>query len=242
MEARLPPFMRFKTALDLIRLGRNYDGGYLISQSDLLASDALIGLGVNDDWSFESDFYACNQVPVTVYDGSISGRWFLAKGIIALLFKFSRRWLKTYLAYTDFFRGKCKHVKKFVGLYEGKDTYSMAEVFEQTDASALFLKIDIEGSEYSCLETLIEQADRITGLVIEFHECGTHLSDIEDFIKRFKHNLVHVHANNHAPIDKVSGLPSVMELTFSSHAVLDEQCTLPHVLDQPNKKEAEEII
>ena len=56
MKARLPNLFSIKQATDLIRIGRDYDGGYLVSKSDIEKTDVLIGLGINDDWSFEEDF------------------------------------------------------------------------------------------------------------------------------------------------------------------------------------------
>ena len=56
MKARLPNLFSIKQATDLIRIGRDYDGGYLVSKSDIEKTDELIGLGINDDWSFEEDF------------------------------------------------------------------------------------------------------------------------------------------------------------------------------------------
>ena len=41
MKGILPSFLRFNTASDLVRIGRDFDGGYLISKSDLDASDCL---------------------------------------------------------------------------------------------------------------------------------------------------------------------------------------------------------
>ena len=43
MRARLPNFFSIKQATDLVRIGRDYDGGYLVSQSDSEKSDLLIG-------------------------------------------------------------------------------------------------------------------------------------------------------------------------------------------------------
>ena len=56
MKAHLPNFFSVKQARDLVRIGKKYDGGYLVSQSDIEKSEILIGLGINDDWSFEIDF------------------------------------------------------------------------------------------------------------------------------------------------------------------------------------------
>ena len=40
----------------LVRLGRNYDGGYLLCDEILQSCENLITLGVGDDISFEIDF------------------------------------------------------------------------------------------------------------------------------------------------------------------------------------------
>ena len=41
---------------DLIRLGKNNDGGYLVSEKDIKHTKNLISLGVSFDISFEKDF------------------------------------------------------------------------------------------------------------------------------------------------------------------------------------------
>jgi hypothetical protein len=52
----LPKFFKPKFQYDLIRLGRNNDGGYLVGEKTIKATKTLISLGINDDWSFEKDF------------------------------------------------------------------------------------------------------------------------------------------------------------------------------------------
>ena len=85
MKAKLPKGLRFKTAKDLLRIGKNYDGGYLISSKDLHRSDFLISLGINDDWSFEKDFLNLNRVPLWAFDGSISLKKFFANIFIFMM-------------------------------------------------------------------------------------------------------------------------------------------------------------
>ena len=72
MDCLLPNFLKFKQAKDLIRIGKNNDGGYLISEKDLKKSDFLLSLGICDDWSFESDFLEKNNVPLHAYDASLN--------------------------------------------------------------------------------------------------------------------------------------------------------------------------
>ena len=56
MIGKLSNDFSYQSASDLVRIGRNNDGGYLVSKSDIEKSDVLIGLGINDDWSFERNF------------------------------------------------------------------------------------------------------------------------------------------------------------------------------------------
>ena len=46
---------------DLIRLGRNEDGGYIVSESIIKSSNYLLAFGMGADWSFEEDFLKLNK-------------------------------------------------------------------------------------------------------------------------------------------------------------------------------------
>ncbi len=65
---------------DLLRVGRDYDGGYVISESLMRRTSILLSFGINDDWSFEEDF--CRRTGVTCFgfDFSISKALFLQRG------------------------------------------------------------------------------------------------------------------------------------------------------------------
>ena len=41
---------------DLIRVGRDNDGGYLVEKKSLENTQSLISLGISNDWSFEESF------------------------------------------------------------------------------------------------------------------------------------------------------------------------------------------
>lgn len=246
MQGMLPNFFSFDQATDLIRLGGSHDGGYLVSKPDVMKSNYLISLGIADDWRFEEDFLAIKPVYIRAYDASISATYFLKRtfqSLWALSRKTPRR-AKVFLKYNVFFSKKnVKHIKLFVGAHAEEKSYcSLASVLEATEKMSVFLKIDIEGDEYGILDQIIASQSKITGLVIEFHDCQDHLTRIEAFIDQFKLRLVHIHANNCAEIDATTGLPSVLELTFSRHAATETSAILPHPLDQPNDPKKEEIL
>lgn len=247
MKARLPNFFSFKSSNDLVRLGRDHDGGYLVSKSDIEKSDLLIGLGICDDWSFEEDFLSRKEIGLYAYDGSVNQKYFL-KQIIKSLVRIDHpaavlRWVKTLVSYRQFFsKQNVFHIEKFVGLNSADKSHcTFLEVLNQTDHQDIFLKIDIEGSEYRFLDDLVASESRISGLVIELHDCDIHLARIEKFITEFGLKLVHVHANNYAPKRSGDDLVLVLELTFSKYGEVSDVTHLPHKLDMPNDKHQVEI-
>jgi hypothetical protein len=247
IKAQLPSFFSFNTPNDLIRIGRNFDGGYLVSKADINRSEKLIGLGINDDWSFEEDFFHRKKVDVFAYDASINERYFFKQLIKSVIrvdnIKLLAHWFKVILKYRRFFSQKnVHHIQKFVGLNtENKSYCTFEDVLNKIDNKNIFLKIDVEGSEYRFLDDILKNEDRITGMVIELHDCDIHLPEIERFINNFSLKLVHVHANNFCPISKDDGLPLVLELTFSKYANKFNKIKLPHKLDMPNNKYFNEI-
>jgi len=247
MKAQLPNFFSINQAKDLVRVGRDYDGGYLVSQSDIGASDLLIGLGINDDWSFEEDFLSRNKVSVFAYDASVGEKHFfrqLIKSAFSIYnLKIFVHWLKVYIKYKKFFsQSNVHHIQKFVGLNsESKQHCTFMDVLKQTECKNIFLKIDIEVSEYRFLHDIVANEERISGMVIEFHYVDIHLKEIEKFINQFSLNLVHVHANNYGTIRADDDLPETLELTFSKYAELSNCHTLPHNKDMPNDKKTAEI-
>ena len=70
MKAVLSNALKPNFCDDIIRLGRKNDGGYLVSESDVTASDKLLSFGIYDDWSFEENFAKINDVPIVAFDAS----------------------------------------------------------------------------------------------------------------------------------------------------------------------------
>jgi hypothetical protein len=246
MNAFLPSFFKHKRPSDLVRIGRAYDGGYTISKKDIIETSHLISLGMDDDWSFELGFKFINEVPISIYDGSISKRFFLKRMIRSIL-RVEKQFIllksiKTYLSYISFFQDEVKHIEKNVGL-DLAGSITMDNVFKETDSNKIFLKIDIEGGEYRLLDSIIENQNRLTGMVMEFHDCDLHIALIENFLSKFSLSLVNIHANNCGPIDDRTGLPVALELSFSSQAVAsNEFCSYPNSIDQTNNPFEDEII
>jgi hypothetical protein len=193
-QATLPRFFRYEAPDDLVRLGRANDGGYLVSATDINRTDFLIGLGVSDDWSFESDFTKLHPVKAITYDGSL-GPIFWMKRLV--LMSVSKPWrfygfqkLFQYLSFYILGPGQLRDI--YVGLDAKSSKHlTLQEILSDIDKENIFLKIDIEGSEYRLLDDLIANENKISGLVIEFHDVDLHLGRISEFIGNFKKNIVH---------------------------------------------------
>lgn len=245
IKSLLPAFFKHRKCDGLVRIGGVNDGGYVLVESDIKNASALLSFGLNIDWNFEQHFSSVNKAPIWVFDASTTGMLFVKRAAGQMLriespVKATKTLLK-YFSYKNFFQGNRVHSKKFVGSGSGP-FITMKKALSVTSSNSIFVKMDIEGSEYRCFDALLEEQDRITGLVIELHDVDLHLDRISHFIKNFKLNLVHIHANNYASVSE-NLVPLALELTFSRSAIMkDEECTYPSELDQPCGPELEEIL
>lgn len=253
-EIRLPRALRPLPGAKLVRLGKDHDGGYLVSAPDIRAAECLVGLGLNDDWSFEADFLRHNDCPLAAYDGSVGGMVFLRRVILALLWPRRFHGLighhETLSGYLQFFRGQRRHVRRFVTDPPGPKGVPFSHVSDWIGTRRVFLKVDIEGAEYGLLDSITRLSGQMTGLVIEFHDCAQRIDAVCRFVSSLDLALVHVHANNFGGVTP-EGLPEVIELTFSAHVarglgVAPKDPTwepvLPHPLDQPNNPLLPELV
>lgn len=236
---KIPKFLKRELTTSLIRLGRNNDGGYLTSSEDVKMADLLVSMGINDDWSFEHDFIEINSIPLSAYDGSISGKIFF-KHILNSLKKLRinslLRSIKTYKKYKEFFKGQNIHHELYVTNYTCLQNKKICikDIFDKYEyCQNIFLKIDIEGFEYRILDEISRNADKICGLIVEFHDCDLHQDRIKNFIEQFPLNLVHVHPNNCSDISP-DGVPHVLEISFSRYSKLDQIVFFPHKYDMAN--------
>ena len=254
MKIRLPNFLYPKYETELIRLGKKNDGGYSISSESLYNTEYLFSFGINDDFSFEEDFYnkakAKTKVKIKAYDFVVSWKFFIRQFINGDI-----RSLIKYIKHKYFFKGNDKiHIKKYIVPIGSKNIFPYFAEDKITDINSillnnqsdnLFFKIDIEGSEYRILNQLIENESRLSGLAIEFHDCDLHKDKIKNFIENFKLQLVHIHVNNADFIDP-DGFPRALELTFSppkfNKENLNNHKKFPTLIDQPNNLLSKDYI
>jgi hypothetical protein len=67
----LPKIFQPFECLDIVRLGKDNDGGYLVNKFDVMKSNQLLSFGIGGDSSFEEDFFKLNRVEIDTFDSSI---------------------------------------------------------------------------------------------------------------------------------------------------------------------------
>ena len=140
---------------DLIRVGRDNDGGYLVEKKSLANSQSLISLGINDDWSFEEDFLKKKkEIIIKCFDDILDKKFLLKRIIVQFIFLFYNRnftILKKYiLIYFSFLR-----LKKKIEFNKKKISYNHLNKILSQEKNNIFLKIDIDGGENRILKKLL---------------------------------------------------------------------------------------
>lgn len=247
--AYLPATLLPGVQADLIRLGPGADGGYLITRRSVEDAELLVSFGISNNWIFEGDFLAMNRTPCVAYDDTTGPLLFFKEFLKTCFYvatgrapaKFITHSLGAYSRYKAFFTGDIRHIKQRIGPRTAGMT-DLTKVLAPFDGDkTVFLKVDIEGSEYDILDQIIAVSDRLSGLAIEFHDVPEYLPQILDFVDRFDLAVVHAHANNYTGVNG-DGCPLAIELTFAADPGGTEGAPdLPHPLDRPNDGGAPEL-
>ena len=223
---------------DLIRLGSDHDGGYLVDPSTIEESKALLALGIGKNWSFEKDFLNKKTIKVHAYDYSIGIIFWLKHFIKRFMSIFIGRFTAPYhavmlfLEFRKFFNDEATLYLEKIGSNSNENT-TLDETVSRLGKKPFFLKADIEGYEYQILEEVIGFKDDLSGLVIEFHKVSDNREIIEQFINEIDLELIHIHPNNNR-FDE-DGDPQCIELTFSKNPIkLSDVFESPNLLDQDN--------
>ena len=209
-EIFFPAILRPFKCDHLVRLGQDYDGGYIVNRQDIDKSDILISMGVKDDWSFEMDFSKIKDCEMVCLDK------------------------ESQVSSDDvFYNGHRQMIYKNIGLEASPDTIPFDHIIN-IPSNKIFLKMDVEGEEYKFLDLLIQNSHKFSSICMEFH-CLNEENNFDallNFIGKIDQKLVHIHPNNCGMgFDKK--WPHVIELSFTSSDNInyDPSLTLPHSLD-----------
>lgn len=233
VRAFIDKFRRHFVATELVRIGGDGDGGYLVP-------DALKGIthcfspGVSDTADFESELSRDYGIKSFMADASVSAPPFEDPN-----FAFSKLFLGT------------ETKDEFITLSDW-----MAASLDGSEGG-LLLQMDIEGAEFGVLT--VESADtlaRFSVLIIEFHEMqrlfdkfflATANALFDKLFLNF--SICHVHPNNYAGLASHDGIdiPRYFEVTFVRNDILQtiarrDAPSLPHPLDRPCVEGEEDIV
>lgn len=209
-----------KYKVNLIRLGNNYDGGYLIPKTIIKKTKLLLSFGLGTDWSFEKNFKDINKnLKINCYDHTINRKFWYEYTIVAIFF-FIKNFknfndIFTFFKYRKFFSQiNVRHIQKKIVLKKFNSIdISINEIVKSFRNKRLFLKIDIEGDEYRIIDKL-KSFKKMTGFIIEFHNIDLHYKKILHFLNKNKNfKVVHVSPNNMGGINE-NNEPLVVEITF----------------------------
>lgn len=218
---------------ELIRVGPNKDGGYLIP-NDIVGIKACFSPGVDKMSEFE---YWCFQQGMEIYLADKS-----VEEVNINIPKENYSFLKKFVG--------CTNNETYITL----DKWVEDSLKEQT--SDLLLQMDIEGGEY---DTLISASDalmqRFRIIVIELHHLDRlwnkgYFEIIKIVLEKIlqTHTCVHIHPNNCCGIDARKGIkiPRAMELSFLRKDRINPNSSyakkFPHVMDYDCKPDKKTII
>ena len=224
----LKRLLPYKTGFDLIRLGDDNDGGYLVPD-DLSNISRNYSAGVGNLTKFEKDLEDKYSIPSSMVDFNDVDPKLLPK--------------------------KSKFLKKRIGISSYGENLSINDWLD-IENGEIILKMDVEGDEYLILSSISDKnLKKIRILVIEIHDLR-HLRNYS-FFKTFEKILLrlnnffyicHLHVNNVSKVKDIGGynVPDMLEVTLIRKNRVknftNQFASIPHKLDQKTFLKQKEII
>ena len=226
IERFITRFRENYISADLIRIGGNADGGYLIP--DIFDRvNYCFSPGVADTADFEAGLSRRYGIKSFMIDASVAS--------------------------APFADDNFHFMKKFLGHRTNDDFITLSDWMESVlggeSDHGMILQMDIEGGEYDVLTfESAETLSRFSVMIIEFHGMERlfepcFLQTISTIFEKLYRNfsICHVHPNNCCGVTSLNGIdvPNVMEVTFLRHDFVDQfksasALSLPHPLDRKN--------
>ena len=231
---------------DLIRVGRHKDGGYIISERIINATDVFFSGGIYTDWSFEQEFIKKSKLKryfLIDKDTAINSQFnnllnILKNKKIKLIYKFKRISHFLYNIPRIFiFRRLCK--SNFLEAYLTSSNLEKSQEEKMTtlpslvkrlkfklNENTIFLKLDIEGSEWEMISDILKISRYLSGIALEVHNLDKNGEKLNELIIRLNHSglyLIHVHPNNSGGFCTGTKFPRLLELTFLNSNLFSEE-------------------
>lgn len=227
---------RFKenyVSCDLVRVGGDGDGGYLMPNI-LQDVSYCFSPGVDYMADFEKELSEKYNIKAFMADASVDG--------------------------PPFHDDNFNFVAKYLGAYTSGNITTLSDWMRESvgeDKSQKILQMDIEGAEYDVL--IIEDAATLASfsiIIIEFHFLQKIFE--RDFLRMISavfekmfanFSICHAHPNNNCGVEEIDGIsvPIVLELTFIRNDLLprfqnSSEIALPHELDRKNVPGKEDLV
>lgn len=204
--SKIKPKNTFK---ELIRIGPNGDGGYLLPD-DFVGIKACFSPGVDQESRFEFQLAELGM-KIFMADYSISAPFQNHPN-----FNFQKKYLASY------------DKSNFISL----DTW-VNNSLPNDSTSDLLLQMDIEGAEFECVFSVSNQLlNRFRIIVIEIHDFDqlferNYFKMVSKFFGKLlaNHSVVHLHPNNYYKPKIVEGIPlyTFLEITFVRNDRINEE-------------------
>ncbi len=195
--------------IQLRRIGRDRDGGYVVPEIAIQKADAVMGYGISDDISFEESVAAIYEKPSWGFDGTCPP--------------------------VETTHELCHFVPLCIVSNKQMSEGRNASFDEQVEmlgirGKKLFVKMDIEGNEYDTLPDLLQHTRDITGIVLEIHfPADNQIAEALNLLRTLDKDflLVHVHGNNYCldhfvTSNSTGRLPRVMELSYINKRLVEK--------------------
>jgi hypothetical protein len=207
----------------LIRVGRDFDGGYVMVNNKL-ENAVCYSMGISDDvsWDLAMAEQGCN---VFQYDHTIDNFPVINN---------------------QFYSFKIGISAVSTGESNLRTIEELIEMNEHQSENDIILKMDIEYAEWDVFEKIkIDLLNKFSQIVVEIHglehSCSTHhLRKYLDVLKKISttHQIVHIHANNYGPVAFIGGImiPGTFEVTMvrkNDYTFTECKKVFPTPLDMP---------
>lgn len=209
---------------DKIRIGQNYDGGYVMI-NDLADIKIAISGGIGHDDTWEVDASRNHGLKIVAFDENLPCPQSHFAG----------------LPYTVY-------ATKMFGIDLSQNSIIDMLLTGYKDHEAI-MKIDIEGAEWNMFQNT-QSWNKVRHFVGEFHFDNT----LDSFIEKLpvlrkineKFRVVHIHGNNWSEVIKYGdiNIPKVVELTYANvdyYNLVPSDEVFPTELDMPNREDMEDI-
>jgi len=230
----------YKIPNALVRIGPKEDGGYVLA--DGFEYDLFISCGIANDIRFEEALLDIYKIKCIAFDGTI----------------------ETFPSHIN----NIEWVPKNIGYLNTEKTTNLKEYIQNN--KKIFLKMDIEGSEFNWLDSMKEEElENFSQIVLEVH-WPFDIYRMNMLRKLNKtHYIIHIHGNNYCDKDIPKHLPSgrsydgtvtinnsslepiklpeVFEVTYINKKLCNElsvemkEIQFPTILDYPNNSSTKDI-